>query len=172
MSKKHFIVTFENDKAQTTKTLVWARENFPDYNEQTTTIEDVYIYLVDKKGFILVSDSEKFVCYNFFQLKTLVNIPLFDVTDENYNRVDDFYIYFSIGNDEYKLTLINSSVTLIKNNHDIPVKPELREIITSRLGLNVDVINRMTFRRLNDEYTSHEYALNLYRYLTIPNYFS
>jgi hypothetical protein len=65
MAKKHFIVTFENNKAQTANTLDWAKENnFPGYNEQTKN-EEVYIYLVDKKGFRLVSDDEKFVCYNF-----------------------------------------------------------------------------------------------------------
>ena len=171
MAKKHFIVTFENNKAQTANTLDWAKENnFPGYNEQTTN-EEVYIYLVDKKGFRLVSDDEKFVCYNFNHQIIVENNVLFNVTDSNWNGANDFYIYFTIGKDVYNLTLVNNSATLIKNNQNIKVKPELRNIITNRLGLNEDIINRMTFRDLNDEYNTHDYARNIYYYLTIPNYF-
>ena len=170
MNKKHFIVTFENDEAQTTETLAWARENFPNYNEETT-YEKVYIYLVNEKGFRLVSDNEKFVCYNFTPLIIAENNTVFKVSDYDENGANDFYIYFTIGNDEYNLTLSNNSVTLIKNNQDISVRTELRNIIQNRLGLNHDIINRMRFRDINDEYNSHDYAKNIYRYLTIPNYF-
>ena len=171
MSKKHFIVTFENDKAQTTETLVWARENLPNYNVQKTTNEEVYIYLVDERGFRLVSDDEKFVCYNFNPQIIVKNNVLFNVTDSNWNGANDFYIYFTIGKDEYNLTLVNNSATLVKNNQNIMVKPELRNIITNRLELNEDIINRMTFRDMNNEYNTHDYARNIYHYLTIPNYF-
>lgn len=170
MAKKHFIVTFENDKAQTTETLVWAKDNFPNYSEQTKN-GDVYVYLVDKKGFTLISDDEKFVCYNFNLPIIVENNVLFNVTDTNRNNANDFYIYFTIGKDEYNLTLVNNSATLVKNNQNIKVKPELRNIITNRLGLNEDIINRMTFRDVNDEYNTHDYARNIYHYLTIPNYF-
>jgi hypothetical protein len=170
MSKKHFIVTFENDKAQTSETLVWARENFPNYNEQIKN-EEVYFHLVDKHGFTLVSDDYKFICYNFTHSIIAENNAVFNVTDSKKNGANDFYIYFTIGNDEYNLTLINNSVTLIKNNQNISVKPELRKIIKNRLGLNEDIINRMTFRDINDEYNSHDYARNMYNYLTIPNFF-
>lgn len=163
-------MTFENDKAQTTETLVWAKDNFPNYSEQTKNGE-VYVYLVDKKGFTLISDDEKFVCYNFNLPIIVENNALFNVTDTNWNNANDFYIYFTIGKDEYNLTLVNNSATLVKNNQNIRVIPELRNIITNRLGLNEDIINRMTFRDVNNKYNTHDYARNIYHYLTIPNYF-
>lgn len=70
MNKRHFVVYFENNVAITKTSKDWARENqehFPNYsfinsdNEPTSNAID--LYLVDKLGFTLVSDDEKFVCY-------------------------------------------------------------------------------------------------------------
>ena len=153
MYKKHFIVTFENDKAQTTETLVWAKENYPNYNEQTTN-EDVYLFLVDEKGFRLTSDSEKFVCYNFNEMLTGNSLNEIRTnrqfkTDRFRDSATNFYIYFTIGNDEYKLIRSNN-VTLSKNNNSIyPVKPGLRDIAAS-LGLNILYNNAGNARTTND----------------------
>jgi len=170
MDKKHFIVTFENDKAQTTETLVWAKENYPNYNEQTTN-EDVYLFLVDEKGFRLTSDSEKFVCYNFTTSIIALNNAIFNVTDKYFNNPDDFYIYFKIDNDEYNLSK-SGSVTLIKNNINItPVKTELKIIIRNRLGLNTVIINRLINYQTGKERNTNHMASKLNEYLLNPNGF-
>jgi hypothetical protein len=165
MDKKHFIVTFENDTAQTTETIAWARENFPNYNEKTT-YEKVYIYLVDKKGFRLVSDDEKFVCYNFTQIKLEVNNPIFIVTDSIYQNDENFFIYFTIGDDKYNLSRVEGSPTLIKNGIGIAVTTELRIIIKNRLELNLNIINQLLFYNTGREKNSRDMATSLYNYLT------
>lgn len=171
MAKKHFIVTFENDKAQTTETLVWARENFPNYNVQTTTNEEVYIYLVDKREFRLVADNEKFVCYNFNEKLSSksfneINTNRQYKTDRFYAGTTNFYIYFTIDNDEYKL-IRNNNITLSKNNINIyPVKPGLRDI-AARLGLNILYNNAGNRRTTNDlatkifNYIDNNFAINI-----------
>lgn len=170
MAKKHFIVTFENDEAQTTETLAWARENFPNYNEETT-YEKVYIYLVDERGFRLVSDDEKFVCYNFTQLKLEVNNPIFIVTDSNYHNDNNFFIFFTIGDDEYNLSKVEGSATLIKNGIDEQVLTELSLIINNRLGLNADIITQlMTYQNGNPRNT-RSMASKFNDYLLNPNGF-
>ena len=170
MDKKHFIVTFENDKAQTTESLVWASENYPNYNEQTKE-QEVYIYLVDKEGFRLVSDYEKFVCYNFTQIKLEVNNPIFIVTDSNYQNDENFFIYFTIGDDEYNLSRVEGSPTLIKNGIGIAVTTELRIIIKNRLELNVNIINQLQYYNTGREKNSRDMATSLYSYLLKPNDF-
>jgi hypothetical protein len=171
MSKKHFIVTFENDKAQTTETLVWARENFQNYNEQKTTHEEVYFDLVDKKGFRLVSDDEKFVCYNFKPSIIALNNAIFNVTDNYFNKPEDFYIYFTIDNDEYNLSR-SGSVTLIKNNQNItPVKRELEIIIRNRLLLNANIINSLINYQTGGKRNTRDMASKLNDYLRNPNTF-
>lgn len=170
MAKKHFIVTFENDKAQTTETLVWARENLPNYNEKTKN-EDVYLFLVDEKGFRLTSDSEKFVCYNFNEMLTSKSLNEISTnrqfkTDRFRAGASNFYIYFTIDNDEYKL-IRNNNVTLSKNNINIyPVKPGLRDI-AARLGLNILYNNAGNERTTNDlatkifNYIDNNFAINI-----------
>jgi hypothetical protein len=170
MAKKHFIVTFENNKAQTTNTLDWARENFPNYDEQTKN-EDVYLFLVDKKGFVLVSDDKKFVCYNFNEKLSSksfneINTNRQFKTDRFYAGTTNFYIYFTIDNDEYKL-IRNNNVTLSKNNINIyPVKPGLRDI-AARLGLNILYNNAGNKRTTNDlaknifNYIDNNFAINI-----------
>jgi hypothetical protein len=170
MLKKHFIVTFENDKAQTTETLTWARENFLNYIEGTT-YEKVYTHLVDKKGFRLVSDDEKFVCYNFTQIKLEVNNPIFIVTDSNYQNDENFFIYFTIGDDEYNLSRVEGSPTLIKNGIGVAVITELKIIIRNRLELNVNIVNKLRFYNTGREKNTRDMATSLYNYLLNPNDF-
>lgn len=169
MAKKHFIVTFENDKAQTTETLVWAKDNFPNYSEQTKN-GDVYVYLVDKKGFTLISDDEKFVCYNFNLPIIVENNAIFTVTDNNHENDANFYIYFTIANDAYNLSRADS-VTLIKNNINIsPVKTELKRIIRNRLGLNEIIKNQLIYYP-GGERNTRDMASKLNDYLLNPEGF-
>ncbi len=169
MEKKHFIVTFENDEAQTANTLDWARENFPNFDEQTKN-EEVYLFLVDKKGFRLVSDDEKFVCYNFNPPIIAENNAVFNVTDKNHVNDANFYIYFTIDNDAYNLSRADS-VTLIKNYINItPVKTELKNIIRNRLRLNENIKNRLIYYA-GGERNTRDMASKLNDYLLNPKGF-
>jgi hypothetical protein len=71
MNKKHFVIYFENGNAITKTSREWAEENqdcFPNYVNTTPTSNEIDRYLVDKLGYTLTSDKEKFVCFK------LVNI--------------------------------------------------------------------------------------------------
>jgi hypothetical protein len=71
MNKKHFVIYFENGKAITKTSREWAEENqecFPNYVNKTPTSNEIDRYLVDKLGYSLTSDEERFVCFK------LVNI--------------------------------------------------------------------------------------------------
>ncbi|RAR73832.1 hypothetical protein [Flavobacterium aciduliphilum] len=174
MSKKHFIVTFENDKAQTSETLVWAKENFPNYNEQTKE-QEVYIYLVDERGFRLVSDDKKFICYK---------LTIFNETNNNTNEPDEdsfvkiinigntlatnYSIEFSIGKFlVYKLkrnTNESVSVFLIENGIEIKkgkVLDRLDFIALGLLNLDIDWIYNYKGKHL----TTHIEAKKLFDYL-------
>jgi hypothetical protein len=66
MNKKHFVIYFENGKAITKTSREWAEENqdrFPNYINTTPTSNEIDRYLVDKFGYTLTSDKEKFVCF-------------------------------------------------------------------------------------------------------------
>ena len=174
MDKKHFIVTFENDKAQTTESLVWASENYPNYNEQTKE-QEVYIYLVDKEGFRLVSDHEKFICYK---------LTIFNKTNNNPNEPDEdsfvkiinigntlatnYSIEFSIGKSlVYKLKRNTNefvSVFLIENGMEIEkgkVRDRLDFIALNLLNLDRDWICDYK----GDHLTTHTEAKKLFDYL-------
>ncbi len=154
MDKKHFIVTFENDKAQTTETLAWARKNFPNYNEQIKN-EDVYLFLVDKNGFTLVSDEEKFVCFNFNEQRIRRQF----ITHRFYGGVNNYSIYFTIHNNEYQI-IMNNSITLIINNTNIDiVKPRLRDIGEI---LGIDIIYTDAGRKR----TTNELARKIFNFIS------
>ncbi len=70
MNKKHYVIYFdENKKEAVTKTSrEWARDNqnhFPDYNfiENIPTSNTIDHFLVDRLGYTLISDDDKFVCF-------------------------------------------------------------------------------------------------------------
>jgi hypothetical protein len=172
MSKKHFIVTFENDKAQTTKTLAWARENYSKYNEQTKE-QEVYIYLVDKEGFRLTSDSEKFVCYKFDYVKKHIHLNIENdviIIEVNYFGFNNYFIEFSIGTNNYKLqhnVNIQNSVLLHINGVQVArgqVRAQL-DNIALLLGLGQNWIYDVN----GIHKTTHTEANQLYHYI-INNY--
>lgn len=68
MNKKHFVIYFdENKKEAVTKTSrEWAMEHpeiFPVFNNKVPTSNAVDHFLVDKCGYTLISDDDKFVCF-------------------------------------------------------------------------------------------------------------
>ena len=161
MSKKHFIVTFENDKAQTSETLAWARENFPNYNEQKTTYEEVYIYLVDERGFRLVSDSEKYVCYNFNSDDNLYKNDL-QILNHQYTNAQNYLITFSINNDIFTINTNNNLVQLEINNMLINIrKPKLRDIAIDYLQRDINFL----YNDNNNEETTNSLAKKIFDYL-------
>ncbi len=172
MAKKHFIVTFENDEAQTIETLVWARENYPNYNEQTKE-QEVYIYLVDKEGFRLTSDSKKFVCYNFDFVKKNIQLNIENdviIIEENYIGVKNYFIEFSIGTINYKLQHndnIQNTVLLHINGVQV-IRGQVRaqlDNIALLLGLGLNWIYDVN----GIHKTTHSEANQLYHYI-VNNY--
>lgn len=174
MSKKHFIVTFENDKALTAVTKDWARDNYDGFTEQTTN-EEVYLFLVDKKGFRLVSDDEKFICYK---------LTIFNEKNNNPNKPDEesfvkiinientlatnYRIEFSIGKSlVYKLKRNTNecvSVFLIENGIEIKkgkVRDKLDFIALGLLNLDIDWIHDYK----GDHLTTHTEAKKLFDYI-------
>jgi hypothetical protein len=160
MSKKHFIVYFQNEKAITKTSKEWAEENkeyFPNYANNIPSLTEIDLYLVDNLGFSMVSDNEKYICFNFDENKKNIRF----ITDNNYENASDYYIYFTIENDEYKL-IMDNSVTLSKNNsHILPVKPGLRDIVT-RLELNH---NEYHYNNAGNERTTNDLATRIYHYI-------
>ena len=71
MNKKHYVIYFDKNANQAiTKTSKdWARDNQDyfkpkyDFIEKTPTSNKIDRYLVDKLGFTLMSDDEKFICF-------------------------------------------------------------------------------------------------------------
>ena len=67
MSKKHYVVYFQNENTITKTSKEWAKDNqecFPNYANKVPTSNEIDRYLVDNFGFTLTSDDEKFVCFN------------------------------------------------------------------------------------------------------------
>jgi hypothetical protein len=160
MAKKHFIVTFENDKAQTTETLTWARENFPNYNEKTT-YEKVYIYLADERGFRLVSDDEKFVCYNFNSDVILHNNDL-KILNHQYTNSQNYFIEFSINNDIITIMANDNVVKLEINNRLINIrKPKLRDIAIDYLHRDINFL----YNDNDNEENTNSLAKKIFDYL-------
>ena len=153
-------MTFENDKAQTTETLTWARENFPNYNEKTT-YEKVYIYLADERGFRLVSDDEKFVCYNFNSDVILHNNDL-KILNHQYTNSQNYFIEFSINNDIITIMANDNVVKLEINNRLINIrKPKLRDIAIDYLHRDINFL----YNDNNNEENTNSLAKKIFDYL-------
>ena len=68
MNKKHYVIYFdEKTNIAITKTSrEWAIEHpdiFPVFNNRRPISNEIDHYLVDKLGFTVMSDDEKFVCF-------------------------------------------------------------------------------------------------------------
>ena len=159
MGKKHFIVTFENNIAQTTETLTWARKYYPNFNDETTN-NDVYNYLVDQKEFNLISDQEKFICFNFNKFK-LTNNTRYVVIAKNKQDGKNYYAKFTIGNDNYVLER-RGSVYLYKNEEEIVnVINGLRDIIEI---LSLDE-NDFIYNENGNKRVTNDLAYTLFKFL-------
>ncbi len=68
MNKKHYVIYFENGIVKTFKSKEWAEENRECFKhsfigQDVPTSNEIDRYLVSEKGFSLISDNEKFVCF-------------------------------------------------------------------------------------------------------------
>jgi hypothetical protein len=68
MNKKHYVIFFENGKAVTMTSKEWADNNKNCFKNSfigndIPTSNEIDRFLVNERGFTLVADNEKFVCY-------------------------------------------------------------------------------------------------------------
>jgi hypothetical protein len=68
MNKKHYVIFWENGIVQTLRSKEWADQNRDCFKNtfignDIPTSNDIDRFLVSERGFTLVSDNEKFVCF-------------------------------------------------------------------------------------------------------------
>jgi hypothetical protein len=69
MNKKHFVIFWENGIVKSLRSKEWADQNRECFNKYSfigndiPTSNEIDRYLVTERGFTLVADSEKFVCF-------------------------------------------------------------------------------------------------------------
>jgi hypothetical protein len=164
MSKKHYVVYFQNENTITKTSKEWAKDNqecFPNYANKVPTSNEIDRYLVDNFGFTLTSDDEKFVCFN------LVNSQKFNSNKFLNKKVEIIYnenldVIFSIGETIYALNA-NPAVSLMVNQNHIEsgyIKDNLRQIV-EQLSLNNDFL----YNANGKKETTNSLASKIYNYL-------
>lgn len=164
MSKKHYVVYFQNESAITKTSKEWAEDNkecFPNYVKKIPTSNEIDRYLVDNFGFTLTSDDEKFVCFK------LVNCQTFDSNKFLKKKVEIIYyenldIIFSVGEITYALNA-NTPVNLMVNQINIEagkIKDNLRKIV-KQLSLNDTFLYNLN----GNKETTNSLAIKIYNYV-------
>lgn len=168
MSKKHYVVYFQNENTITKTSKEWAKDNqecFPNYAIKIPTSNEIDRYLVDNFGFTLTSDDEKFVCFKLTgNINFNLNNPYLEILNFLDNGYNDYEINFRIGQNNYFLghTPNPNTVTLIINEMPSnPIRPQLDIISGDILNLGNDWV----YDNNGIHKTTHSEARQLFLYL-------
>lgn len=68
MNKKHYVIFFENGKAVTMTSKEWAENNKNCFKntfigKDVPTSNEIDRFLVSERGYSLISDMDKFICF-------------------------------------------------------------------------------------------------------------